>query len=216
MDHDAFNLSIFPNPYLSSSERGISREKYHRKKIFAETSTSKIWKISSQKYLWCDVSVKIQKTRLRGWIVRGRQGKLTFRERRDRRSRWRRPIRRKCPSLVRGGGGGWWISFPSAQPSGFFFVGIGPVGGTSFPFELTATVGGTILQRQSLPLFPPPLLQHHPLSPSRQWTVGPPRREKLNRERETRTERGREGGREGEGMERSRGIYLKIPFIREG
>ena len=106
----------------------------------------------------------------------------------------------------RGRRGGGFLSLPSAKPSGFFFVGIGPVGGTSFPFESTATVGGGGQFYNDNPsLFPPPLLQHHPLSPSRQWTVGPSRREKLNRERETRTERGREGG---EGMERSRGIYI--------
>lgn len=40
-----------------------------------------------------------------------------------------------------------------AQPSGFLFVGIGPVGGTSFPFESVDGVveRRTVLQRQSYP-----------------------------------------------------------------
>lgn len=91
--------------------------------------------------------------------------------------------------------GGGFLSL--VQPSGFFFVGIGPVGGTSFPFELTATRKGEdgFHNDNPSPLFPPPLLQHHPLSPIRQWTVGPPRREKLNRERATRRKRQTKGER---------------------
>lgn len=160
----------------------------------------------------------------------GRHRKLTFRERRKRHvgedGDPQGNVRHSC-GAGRGEGGGGFLSL--AQPSGFFFVGIGPVGGTSFPFELTATVGrggGQFYNDNpslppSLTLLPPPLLQHHPLNPSRQWTVGPPRGEKLNRERETRREGGREGRRERREREGGSGeisgyIYLKIPFIREG
>ena len=99
----------------------------------------------------------------------------------ERRSVWQRaPIQRKCPSLVLEGVG----FFPSAQPSGFFFVGIGPASGAphfllSWPPPVGDSSTTTILLPRH-PLVPPPLLQHHPLSPSRQWTVGPARGEKLN------------------------------------